>query len=162
MVLTDVTTTAEVRAVLGVSEKEIRDTVLLQPIYAVRLSEALYALDDGLLTAYTAASLASPQSALQLRFTNLVETYSAYRVAEFCLGAVAMFAPKEIKDSRSEVIRVNDPYAKLRGDIDEALVSLQALMLSVYALIDPSVPVVVATVRTMVAAAPLGTDPVTG
>ncbi len=162
MVLTDVTTTNEVRAVLGVSAKEIRDAVLLQPIYAVRLSEDLYALDDGLLIAYTAAAVASPQSALQLRFTTLVETYCAYRVAEYCLGAVAMFAPKEIKDSRTEVIRVNDPYAKLRGDIEATLLSLQALVMDVYASVDPTVVVATVTARTMVVAAGLGTDPITG
>lgn len=163
MAVTDLTTTASVRAVLGVSEKEIRDDVLLAPIYQVRLSEDLRAIDDTLFDEFvTAASAGDARSPLQVRFYDLVQTYAAYKLASYCVAAAPMFAPQTIQDSRTQVSRVADPYKQLKKDIAETLVVLRVKLRTVYAQVNPNYAPPTSIERLFATAAPLGVNPVTG
>ena len=159
----DFTSTASVRAVLGVSEKEIRDDVLLDPIYSVRLTEGLRDLNSQISADYlvAVAVVEAARTATQQRFVDLVQSYSAYYIANVCLGAVSMFAPTVIKDSRSELQRNDDPYKTLRTDVPASLAWIRSRLLAVYALINPSAAVV-PVARIMALASPLGASPVTG
>lgn len=163
MAITDFTTTNSVRAVLGVSHKEIQDVVLLNPIYDLQLTEALFQLNADMQSDFETA-FAIPEAdrtSTQERFVGLVQLYAAYFVADLCLGAVEMFAPITIKDSKSELTR-NDPYKTLRIDVPRSLAIIKISLMSVYALINPVALAPTAVQRISVLASPLATNPVTG
>lgn len=162
MAITDLTTTASVRAVLGISERELRDDVLLNPIYQVELMEVLTEIHPDLFTDFVAAASADPRTALQQRFYDLTQLFSSYQIAKQCLGAVAMFAPIVIKDSRSELNRNDDPYKNLRTDVPAAWSVMRTRLRSVYALVNPLAPAPTAAERIRLVASPLATNPVTG
>lgn len=161
---TSIATTSSIRAVLGVSERELRDDVLLNPIYRVRLNEALLALHPSLFDDYVTAEAVPEVSrtSAQQRLVDLTQTYSAYQIASQCLGSVAMFAPIVIKDSRSELNRQDDPFAALRLDVVAVLAILKTQLLTAYNAINPGSPVPSATARIRALIAPLGVNPVTG
>lgn len=154
--------TSSVRAVLGVSEAELRDTVLLQPIYLARLKEHLLGLHVSMINDFATSAAASPQSGDQERFTDLLQTYAAYQMAHQLIGAMPMFAPQTIKDSRSEMTRVADPYARLRQDVLDSLPYLKTRLLTAYNKINPASPVPTATQRIRVLVSTPAVNPVTG
>lgn len=161
--LTDLTTTASVRAVLGVSEKEIKDVVLLNPVYSTQLTEEIYRLDDGLMAAYAAARDATTRTEIEQRLYDLFQLYGAYFVAKICAaGAIDMFAPVTIKDARSELTRAQDPYSQLRFDLAASLPLIRNQLLAIYATINPDYTAPVRATRNLLVAAPLGLNPVTG
>ena len=97
-----------------------------------------------------------------IRFTVWGKKKTAYTIAKQCLGAVAMFAPKVIKDSRSELQRSEDPYKFLRADVPAALLVLRTRLRVIYSQINPDAVLPSATERIMAVASPLATNPVTG
>lgn len=162
MAVTDYTTTASIRAVLGVSEEELADATITDLIYATQLVEDLYALNADLPADYaTIKALPSP-STLQTRFLNMGATWASYDVASKLLASVAMFAPKVIIGNGDEVDRVNDPYADLRNDVAATLKLLTPRLLTLYGQVEPAAPAPAAVARVYSATADLGTDPVTG
>jgi hypothetical protein len=162
MAFTDLTSTASVRAVLGVSERELRDDILLDPIFAVELTEALYDIHLNLFGDFKLAAATDPRTSLQQRFVDLAQTFAAYHIAKQCLGSVAMFAPKVIKDSRSELQRSDDPYKNLRIDVPASLALLRTRLRMVYAQINPDATIPTSLDRIRLVATPLGINPVTG
>jgi hypothetical protein len=162
MAFTDLTSTASVRAVLGISERELRDDVLLDPIYSINLTEDLAEIHPDLFDSFVSAAGAASPTTLQKRFVDIAQTYAAYNIAKQCLGAVAMFAPKVIKDSRSELQRSEDPYKFLRADVPAALLVLRTRLRVIYSQINPDAVLPSATERIMAVASPLATNPVTG
>jgi hypothetical protein len=164
MAFTDITSTNSVRAALGVSEKEIRDAVLLNPIYTTRLTEALHDMHPTMLADFVTASAVAEAARTedQSRFVNLVQTYSAYHIAKQCMGSIEMFAPIRIKDDRAEMQRRNDPYAQLRKDIAETLPVIKMRLRVHYPKINPQAATPAPVERLRVLIAPLGTSPITG
>lgn len=162
MALTDVVSTASVRAVLGVSERELRDAVLLDPVYSIRLTLALKTLHAELLADFVEIAALPTKTDAQQLFVDLLQAYSAYLVAQLCMAAVPMFAPETIKDSRSEMTRGASPYAKLAGDIAASLNLLKTNLLAAYLVINPDATFTATTARILAVAAPLAVDPVTG
>lgn len=160
MAFTSITSTDEVRAVLGVSPLELTDAVLGSPIYTTNLTEALYALHPQLAADYAAVDRTAP-SADQERFVNLTEAYAAYQVAQQCLGSVQMFAPQLIKDTKTEVQRTQDAYKNLRRDVGATLSILRMSLLTVYPKINPDAVAPSAQSRLMVLSAGIASDPVT-
>lgn len=160
--LTDYTTPASVRSVLGVSMPEIKDDVVQSPIYETLLEEKLYSLNPQMTEDYLAAKEADPKTHLQERFVNVMQTYAAYHVASQMLGSVAMFAPKVIEDSRTKLERFNDAYKALGAEVLGTLSYLEGKLLGVYALINPDAPVPAKAARISVVNVPLGLNPITG
>lgn len=164
MAFTDITSTDSVRAALGVSEKEIKDEVLLNPIYMTRLTESIYDMHPAMLADFVVAVAVAEavRTEDQDRFVNLVQAYASYHLAQQCLGSVAMFAPQTIKSDRSEKTRSADPYTQLRKDINETLPLIRVRLRSVYPKINPQATAPSAVERLRVLAAPLGANPITG
>lgn len=160
--LSDYTTPASVRSVLGVSAMEIKDIVVEDPIYSTALDEVLYGLHPQLVDDYELAKAAEPKTHLQERFVNLVQTFAAYTVAGQMLGSVSMFSAKTIEDSRSKLERFTDAYKNLRDDVLASLLFMKNKLLAVYALINPDAPVPATVARINVVNVGLGVDPVTG
>lgn len=159
---TNLCSTSSVRAVLGVSEAELRDDVLLQPIYVTRLKEHLFGLNESMIDDFGVAAVASPQTREQTRFVDLLQTYAAYRMAHHLLGAVAMFAPKTIQDSKTQVERVDDPFSRLKQDILDSLPYLKVQLLTAYSKINTSVSAPTAPSRIRVLVSTPSNNPVTG
>lgn len=160
--LTDYTTPASVRSVLGVSMPEIKDEVVQNPIYETLLEENLYSLHPQMAADYLLAKAAEPKTNLQERFVNVMQTYSAYQVASQMLGSVAMFAPKVIEDSRTKIERFTDAYKALKAEVLATLSYLEGKLLDIYALVNPDAPAPAKIARILVVSAPLGLDPITG
>lgn len=161
MASTDLTTSSAVRAVLGVSEQELPDDVLLEPIYMTLLTEDLRAIHPQLITDFAAAAAIEARTDEQERFVSLVQMYAAYHIAKRCLGALPMFAPRVIKDARSELQRSDDPYTGLKADVTATLPVLKVRMRGVYALVNPAVQIPTALERIRVLVA-VPINPVTG
>ncbi len=158
--LTDYCTTNSIRAVLGVSEEEIEDTVILDPVYAVTLQENLADVNSGIIAAFVA--IPGSPTAGELRFKELVQTYAAYQVAQILLTSVKMFAPQTITDSKAQTSRVNDPYADLRGEILGSLDYFIPRVRSAYSTLYPVASVATNTARVFALNAGIAFDPVTG
>lgn len=161
MSITTYTTTNSVRAVLGVSEPEIPDTVLVDPVYEVMLKEDLRAMSTTITAAYITVKADPTPTADETRFIGLFETYSAYQVAAQLLGSLAMFAPQQIEDASSKFQR-NDPYAAVRTAIAESLAYLRNVLLEAYAILVPAEPAPATVTRTLVVNVGLGLNPITG
>lgn len=161
MATTDLTTSSAVRAVLGVSEQELPDDVLLEPIYTTLLTEDLREIHPQLVNDFAAVAVIEVKTDDQERFFDLVQMYSAYHIAKRCLGAVGMFAPGIIKDARSELQRTGDPYAQLRADVQATLPTLKVRMRRAYSRINPAyaAPTPAERLRVLVT---VPTNPVTG
>lgn len=162
MAFTDITSTASIRSVLGVSERELRDEVLLEPIYTTRLTERLYELHPDLFGDFTDVAALDPRTDAQDRFFNLVQAFAAYHVASQLVGSLEMSSPQTIKDSRSEMTRFDSPFVSLKKDILETLALLRMRLLTVYHDINPDSPLPSATQRLSVLISPLAVNPVTG
>lgn len=113
MALLDYTSYDEVRAVLGVSEKEITDATLALDVYQLNLSVELAALSEALEGDYATVSAvaANTRTALQTKFYGAVRLFSTYAVAFQLLAALPNFSPKDITDGKAAVGRYADsPY----------------------------------------------------
>lgn len=154
--------TSSVRAVLGVAETELRDEVLLQPIYVTRLKDHLLELHPEMVNDFATAAAANPQSVDQERFTDMLQAYASYRMAHLLVGAVEMFAPKTIQDSKTQVERSTDPYARLKKDIVDSLPYLKTRLLVAYSKINAGSPAPAATERIRVIVSTPANNPVTG
>lgn len=161
MAFTDLTTSSAVRAVLGVSEQELPDDVLLEPLYTTMLVEDLRDIHPQLVNDFAEIAALVTRTDNQERFYDLVQMFSSFHIAKRCLGAVAMFAPGTIKDARAEMQRSDDPYKQLREDVRATLPILKVRMRGVYALLNPAAPAPTATERLRVLVA-TPVDPVTG
>lgn len=162
MSITDYTTCTAIRAVLGVSEDEIDNSVILLPIYEVMLQEDLLDMSATLQTDYMAASVLVNPTAVDLRFIRIFQTYAAYQVAYTLLGSAQMFAPLDIKDGKAGVIRVADPFKPLEEMIIKSLSYIRIRLLAAYQAYNPAVLAPNAISRVMLTGAVLGVDPVTG
>ena len=164
MALTDYTTYAEVRAVLGVSNKDISDATLGLPIYVSRLEESMLGVHENLLDKYTLLkaqdSTTTPYTKLETRFLNAVQVYAAYQVGAILLASAQMFSLKRVTDGRAEGERFSDPFALLREDVNTVLADLKTSLQDLLGKLGEQVEA--RRSRTMFATSSRGSDPVVG
>lgn len=157
----DLVTTDSVRAVLGVSAKELPDSVLASPIYSVRLREDMLDLHSQMVADFARVSVIDSPPSDEQRFLDLAQTYAAYNVAQQCLIALPMFAPLTIKDEKAELTRNTDSFRQLKEDIGAVLSLMRGRLLTSYAKINVDAPAPTAVDRVFSIAVGLGSDPVT-
>lgn len=162
--LTDYTDYNTVRAVLGVGALELKDVQLMLPIYNTVIESGLDALSLGVLPNYdTIGAIPSgDRTALQARFYDSVQIYSAYLVAINLTNTLPIFAPKKITDGDASQERFDNPYKDILLAIQETLRSLGSRILAALAVIDTNYPVIVLATRVYASVSALGADPVTG
>jgi hypothetical protein len=160
--MTDLVLTSSVRAVLGVSSKELPDSVLTNPIYATRLREDLRDMHVQLIADFARANALPQPSDDEERFLELAASYGAYHVANQCLAALPMFSPLTIKDEKAELTRNVDSFKQLRVDVPAVMSLLKTRLLKAYAAVNVDAPAPNPTTRTFAASVGLATDPVTG
>ena len=161
--LSQFTSPDAVRAALGVADEEITNQDIALPMYEQVLQLDLYELETTMADYFLGMPVdISARSAAQTRFADLMNLYSCYVVAKHLLISLSMFAPKLIKDSKTELERVIDPYAQTREGVRGFYHSLQAKLLAAYIALVPSVVAPKVVKFTSMFSVPGGTDPVTG
>lgn len=157
------TTSAEVRALLGVTSKELKDEQLALPMYRRLLSTELDELDPQLEADYEAlANLPSPD-ATQEKFKDLVQLYSSYAIALHLVPSLEQFAPQKITDGRAEVQRSESDLKTLISGLEYGEQRLRTKLLDVYKILNPGNNVETEILPfTMVIGSTLPVDPVVG
>lgn len=124
--LNDITTCSQVRAALGVSDEELTDETILQPMYLTQLKEELRMISPTLLAAIAAAS--TGVSEVEVRLKEVASLFATLQVAYFLRGSIHNFAPRMISDGKASMQRFIDPVAQvieaLKGDLASARVRL--------------------------------------
>ena len=162
MAFSDYTSPTSVRAVLGISVKEVSDATVTDTVYLTTLLEALYALSPDLSTDFLAAAAAPSPSAAQKRFVLLVETFCAYTAAVALIPSLPLAAPQIITDGKTSVNRVANPYERLLPALNASLAYIRANLMAAYAEVAPGISPLAPVRRTMVLNVGLSVDPVTG
>ena len=125
MLITTYTSYAEIRAALGVGEKELADETIALPLYEHALDEELYSIATDLPTTFDTVSAIdeASRSVPQRRFLGSVNMFATYAVAVQLSSSLPLFAPKEITDGKAGVTRdASSPYkmtiAKCQSEFD--------------------------------------------
>lgn len=159
MLFTDFTSADAVRAVLGVSVKELSDSTLALPIHLQVLELDLETEYVDLVSTYLGYTLQATMTANEQKLVNIVQVFSAYATSKSLLGSSTLFAPKTITDGRASLTRF-DRSEDLRDDIDKALLALrkrlQLVLIALGLIVAPTV-----TARSYFGVAGLGVDPIT-
>lgn len=128
------TTYDDVRAILGVSDKELEDAALGQRVYADSLELDLIEIGATLpefITQTEAIHLAS-RSFEQRQFLRLVEQFATYSVARKAGSALAM-SPKTVSDGKASFSRFADsPYKQTLELIDREYYRLRAMLAAAF------------------------------
>lgn len=160
---TDYTTPNNVRAVLGISDKEAEDVVVTSNVYLTGMLEALRALSLTLAADYTTLKIQSgTRTAAETRFLLLAESFCSYTVAIQLIPALPLLAPQLITDGKSQQQRIANPYEQLKPSLSASLALFSFNLMDAYSTINPAIAKPVKTARTMVAAVGLAVDPITG
>lgn len=166
--LTTYTTNDEIRAALGVAEEEIEDVVLALPNYELVLSFDLEDLgvfsptiEATFLTLIDTTATPSP-SVNEARFVSILKVYAAYVIARHLLRTLAMFAPQTIKDSKTELQRVSDPYENVRAGVESFYQLMQVRLLKAFGVLFPSITLPTVPTLAPLTAVGLAADPVLG
>lgn len=162
MAFSDYTTSDNVRAVIGISAKEVSNAVVENNVYLTGMLEALRALSPNLAADYLAAVAITGRTAAQNRFVLLAETFCSYSVAVQLIPSLPLAAPQIITDGKSAQNRIANPYEQLLPTLNAALSNFATNLMGAYSDINSAIPRVVATPRRMVSAVGLAVDPVTG
>jgi len=113
MTLIDYTSYDDVRAALGVSQDEIKDTTLSLDLYAFNLASELEGISLTLIPAFTTVKAipVDDRSAVQTRFFQATKLFASYAVAKQLCTSLPMFAPKDQTDGKASLGRFSaDPY----------------------------------------------------
>lgn len=131
--LTTYTSYAEIRAVLGISSKDLDDATLALPIYERNLSLEFSEVDTALKASYVAiaAVAESARSTAQQTFFEVVQVYSAYSISRQLLTSLPYFALQRITDGRAEGEREGDAFKDTKDSIN-ATFSILAVRLRTY------------------------------
>ena len=160
--LTQYTTFDEVRAVLGVSDEELEDEVLIQPFYERQLILDIEDVDAGIPDAFDTVSAIqyASRTKVQKRFFDLVQLFSAYAIGRTLLTSMPYFAELRVQDGRSEKERVKDPFAFPRDGVQAGFTAARQSLLAAYAGLTGT-PATTRVTRTLLSSVGLATDPVT-
>src|SRR6185369_7337201 len=146
--LTQYTSYDEIRAALGVAEEEIPDDVLSLPKYELELGFELDELApdaDPTLNAHFLTlidSVATPSPSVdQTRYVSIMKVYATYSVARQLLKTLPMFAPQGIRDAKTGVDRIADPYAQTLAGVASFYEQMRTRLLAAYLELFPSATV---------------------
>lgn len=162
--ITDYTTFADVRALLGVNDIELSDATLALEVYSHSLTAELEEVDVGLPAKFVevADTDDSAWTTAQRRFFESCRLFSAYAVAKQATTALPMFGPKDVGDSKAVISRFSDsPYKQTEKKIKEGFDLQKTRLAKAYADLNTT-STTTATPRTMLVISSPTTDRVTG
>ncbi len=120
MPITVYTTYNDVRAVLGVSSKDLSDDTLALNWYSDALDDELDGVHANLATFFSDASQAQPPSDKQVRLMRSVRTFAATVVAKAATTGLPMFAPQQVGDGKAMMARFSDPVRDIVKSVEKA------------------------------------------
>lgn len=163
MALTDYTTYAEVRSVLGVSTTELPDTVLAQEQWLSLFNIDAEDIHSNLLTEYAAISAlpSLSRTAAQKKLYELVRLFASYTSAKNLFSSLELFSAVRLGDGRAEFERTADPYDSVRNGVLATLAKIIAKLTAAYQVFNPAVPSYTTPTYSHILAAGLAKDPVT-
>jgi len=119
MALTPYCTNDEVRAVLGITQSEIKDEVLDLPIYEMGLKRELNRISPSLPAAFSTVNGLSALTSAEQTFKEAVQVFSVYAVARQAGAPLGLSAPKSLNDDKSGFSRYADsPYRDVLERVD--------------------------------------------
>ena len=135
MLLTDYTTYADIRAVLGVSEDDLTDETLALTLYGDYLQNELEDIALTLPDTYTTVKALTVRDSAQIRFLTASRLFATFAVAKQLTAALPLFAAKQISDGKATVGRFDTSYKETIKSVNEQYEKLRArLLLTVSAL----------------------------
>jgi hypothetical protein len=161
------TTYDEIRSLLGVSVRELKDEVVSLPHWLLQTEQELLDIDGGagaVLTQFAAvyAVAEGSRTAAQTQFYKVMNMYVLYSLGLQMLARADVFSPTDISDGKASIQRLAERFDKLRPAIEGGLQRLKERLKEALAVLDPSAAITATASRIMVVGAGLGTDPVTG
>jgi hypothetical protein len=131
--LTDYTTYDEVRAVLGLSTKDLEDATLSLSIYERNLTMELAEADPNVKSQYLAITLIpeNTRTAAQQTFFEVTQVFAAYSVSRQLLTSLPYFALQRVTDGRAEGEREHDAFKDTKDSIN-ATYNILATRLKTY------------------------------
>jgi hypothetical protein len=107
MALTTYLQLDEVRAALGVNDLELKDTVLILPVYEMGLVRELNKISTSLPAAFSAAhsKQAADRTAAEAALYDATHLFAVYAVAKQVGVSLASFAPKDVGDGKATLSR---------------------------------------------------------
>lgn len=160
--LSDVVTPEELRAMLGVAVKEMKDGVIDLPVYLRSVKVACAGTDSRIWSLYAGLpSDTSTYTADQEAFSELFLTYLAWATARVVAIALPTTAAQQIGDGNAQLSRNDDAGVSTIANIDLQISKVVPLLVNATAVLAPS-----AASQVKAAYAPgrfgASTDPVTG
>lgn len=161
--ITQFTTYAEIRSLLGVSDEEVQDSDLAQPIWSSLLEDKLSEISDNIVTlrASIAATPEADRTAAQKKFFAVSGLYAAYVVAQNLLIALPMFGFKQLTDGKAEVQRF-DRWADLKAGVEQGVNAMRVKLRLALSAVDSSYTAPTPVTRVIMSRTGIATDPVTG
>jgi hypothetical protein len=103
--LTTFTSYDQVRALLALEDKELRDDTLSLPIYSTLAEEALHALGTTVLDRYGEILALATKSRTQARLSRLVDLFVTYAIADELTRTLPLLAQQQVTDGRAQTSR---------------------------------------------------------
>ena len=101
----------EVRAVLGLNKKELKDDTLALSMYETIVAVELDDVAPNLNSEYLAIINTTTSTDEQKDFAKLVKVFATFAIAKYLLTSLPMLAPKDISDGKATLSRFSDsPY----------------------------------------------------
>lgn len=161
--ITNYTTYAEIRSVLGVSDEEITNDELSLPVWSMLLDEKLLEVSGSVATNFTALKLTpeADRTPAQARFLATTSMYVAYTVAKELLTALPMFGFKSLTDGKAQVERF-DRWDDLKAGIEKGANAMRLKLRIALATVDPAYSAPAAITSVFISTTGISIDPVTG
>jgi hypothetical protein len=142
LALTDYTSPDQVRAVLGVTSKELKNTQLALDVYLSGLLVDLRSVNVGINTLYESTLLIPEvdRTDSQKAFLEAVKLYATYSVAAAITVSLSLMAVKSITDGKAGLDRfAGNPYQAVEIAVREKLAQYRSHLLDIYAQLVPDV-----------------------
>ena len=144
------TSYASVRALLGVSAKELPNDILADPLFSDSLGLEL------------APYLAEYEGSVDATFTATFDVLAVYAMASYALPGLPGYAPKSITDGKAGFARDgNSPYKDTAARVTEGLAMYRRLLAEAFGS-TLGTPLTAQTPPSYLAVSSLDIDPVTG
>lgn len=172
MTITDyILTYDDVRALLGVSKKELKDETIGLQVYALQLEGGLDGLHSSILTMYSDLQekkrlneedpVANPPlTKTEKKMLGTTQVYSTYSVAVMLVKSLPIFGVKRVTDGKAEMERMPTAFDNLQQELEGLLGTLEDELLGILEDLGETVTPVANTY--FIGTAELGVDPVTG
>lgn len=119
MALTDYTSYAQIRALLGVEDDELADETIGLEVYSTGLLEDLLDVGLTLEADYATVNAIENRSTAQQRLWRTVRSFASFSVAKRVGASLSMFGPKDVTDGKAGVSRFSDaPYKATMKNIE--------------------------------------------